>query len=354
MFNRFDFDKNKCQLTGSYAEDGYDRYWHTFTGYEEGTGKEKVFFVEYLIINPTMGWDEVKRGRGVVPSYTLVRCGAFAESIMERYIPMSEVESYTVDRQMRIVAGDCFLSEHSMSGRTEDGAMSWNLRIRKKVAYNAGVINGSLARKVKALDTFWHAQGMITKYCGVVNYKGSRYDVAFDTSYGYADKTWGDEYPEFCLWLNGSRLRSRLSGKELSKSGFAFAGLKPVLFGKGIRDTIVGALYYEGVEFDYNFARPSLISKTEYVIDDSDSALKATIVMQNCTSVLALCLKCDKNDMITPAYETTFGENAYDKLYATAVAKGRLKLYTKFKGALVLVEDMDVYNAGLGYGGTNI
>ena len=37
MFNRHDIARNACQLFGAQAHQGYDWWWHSFTGYDAQT-----------------------------------------------------------------------------------------------------------------------------------------------------------------------------------------------------------------------------------------------------------------------------------------------------------------------------
>ena len=50
----------------------------------------------------------------------------------------------------------------------QNGEMSWDLRIDKKVAFNVGYGAGSLFRKLQLFAMFWHAEGMKTAYAGEV------------------------------------------------------------------------------------------------------------------------------------------------------------------------------------------
>ena len=45
-------------LTGGFAEQGYDWWWHSFTGHHAKTGERRSFFIEFFCCNPALGGDE--------------------------------------------------------------------------------------------------------------------------------------------------------------------------------------------------------------------------------------------------------------------------------------------------------
>ena len=70
-----------------------------------------------------------------------------------------------------VKADDCYCIENEMRGHVkmenaethpewmcQNGEMSWNLRIDKKVAFNVGYGAGKLFRKIQLFEMFWHAE----------------------------------------------------------------------------------------------------------------------------------------------------------------------------------------------------
>lgn len=51
-FNKHGITRNACQLFGAQARQGYDWWWHSFTGYDAITGAPKPFFIEFFLCNP--------------------------------------------------------------------------------------------------------------------------------------------------------------------------------------------------------------------------------------------------------------------------------------------------------------
>ena len=82
-FNIHDLNRNACMLKGPLRSEGYDWWWHSFTGVNVRTGEERSFFVEFFLCNPefggrapTFGQLPFCRDNGVKPSYLMVKAGA--------------------------------------------------------------------------------------------------------------------------------------------------------------------------------------------------------------------------------------------------------------------------------------
>jgi tocopherol cyclase len=53
-----DIARDAFMLKGKLARQGYDWWWHSFTGRDEETGEEKGFFIEFFLLNPALGGAE--------------------------------------------------------------------------------------------------------------------------------------------------------------------------------------------------------------------------------------------------------------------------------------------------------
>ena len=95
--NKHDIRRNLPRMTGRLGSCGYDRWWHTFTGFHKATGKKKLFFVEYCVVNPELGGKEPILGDKEFqrPAYLLVRAGAFGRNgfALKRYYGIEEMEA---------------------------------------------------------------------------------------------------------------------------------------------------------------------------------------------------------------------------------------------------------------------
>lgn len=102
--NKKDFTRNFWMLNGKFARQGYDWWWHNFTGINEKTGEEKTFFIEYFTCNPALknqlgndapicGQLPSNKENGIKPSYLMVKCGWWGNDAVQlhRFIPWKDV-----------------------------------------------------------------------------------------------------------------------------------------------------------------------------------------------------------------------------------------------------------------------
>ena len=140
MFNIHDISKNQYMLDGSFAYQGYDWWWHSFTARRESDGEEVPFFIEFFLCNPAhggnktiLGQSEKARERHLKPSYLMVKVGCWGKNKVQlnRFIPWSEVS------------------------------------IKRKGAF----------------EMYWHAEGMKTYVAGDIWLNGEKYKVIPECSY---------------------------------------------------------------------------------------------------------------------------------------------------------------------------
>lgn len=89
--NKHDLTRNYFMLNGKFARQGYDWWWHNFTGFNPETGEERTFFIEYFTCNPALadingdtepilGQLAENKSKGIKPSYLMVKCGWWGNS----------------------------------------------------------------------------------------------------------------------------------------------------------------------------------------------------------------------------------------------------------------------------------
>ncbi len=210
MFNKQDLSRDACMLHGPLKYQGYDWWWHSFTGQEETTGEEKAFFIEFYVCNPALGGDGPIFGQlpanieaGIKPSYLMVKAGAWGEdhAQLHRFFGWDHVAMHG-DAPYSIEADDCYASETKLQGSVsisdeevnahpewmcDSGEMRWDVTVNKQIAFNVGYGASKPLRDIEAFAMYWHAEGMKSTYDGWVEYNGRRYLVTPETSYGYAD-----------------------------------------------------------------------------------------------------------------------------------------------------------------------
>ena len=81
--------KDKYMLRGVLKKNGYDWWWHSFTGYNKNNGEPKSFFIEYFIVNPAISPQQIVFGQKknapsltedvapVKPSYVMIKAGVW-------------------------------------------------------------------------------------------------------------------------------------------------------------------------------------------------------------------------------------------------------------------------------------
>ncbi|MNB78611.1 hypothetical protein D3C75_253170 [compost metagenome] len=368
--NKQDSSRNMYMLKKNpLASKGYDWWWHSFTGKHQETGEEKAFFIEYFIINPSLGGNEPIFGqlRDTVnkPSYVMVKAGYWGEDARQIHNFYGINELKMDDKKLELTVGSCTLSETFMSGNvslseedkaahpeymSDSGSMSWKLHINKKVAFNVGYGASPFFRAINAFEMFWHAEGMKTEYSGEVLLNGTPYIVLPETSYGYADKNWGADFTSPWVWLSSCNLTSKISGKPLKNSVFNVGGGKPKIFGMPLDRKLLIDFYYEGKSYEFNFSKFWTFTRTRFDCYETEQDLVWSIFSQNSKSAIQIDVSCSKKEMLLINYEAPNGKKLHNRLWNGGTGHGEIKLYKKHSGKLIIIDELKVANMGCEYG----
>ena len=385
-FNHSDILRNNFMLKGALASEGYDWWWHSFTGHNKKTGEEKAFFIEFFTINPELGGDEPVFGQlpenkaaGKKPSYMMVKAGCWGEGAkqLHRFFGWNQV-NIKEDAPFLISADNCFCSETRTLGMVEvteedaanhpewmcqSGKMIWDLNIEKDIAFNVGYGASWASRELEAFEMFWHAEGMKTFFNGSVILDGEEYVVDKDSCYGYADKNWGKDFTSPWVWLASSHLKSKLTGKWLENTAFDIGGGRPkIRTGKTFENVILGAVWYEGEPYEFNFSKFWTLTKTDFACNTDGDEVVWNITQETPLAKMEGHFTCQKKDMLLINYEAPNGEKRHNNLWNGGNGVGELKLYKKIlktkdneDGSMAkfeweLVDDMEAYNIGCEFG----
>jgi len=385
-FNHSDILRNNFMLKGALASEGYDWWWHSFTGHNKKTGEEKAFFIEFFTINPELGGDEPVFGQlpenkaaGKKPSYMMVKAGCWGEGAkqLHRFFGWNQV-NIKEDAPFLISADNCFCSETRTLGMVEvteedaanhpewmcqSGKMIWDLNIEKDIAFNVGYGASWASRELEAFEMFWHAEGMKTFLNGSVILDGEEYVVDKDSCYGYADKNWGKDFTSPWVWLASSHLKSKLTGKWLDNTAFDIGGGRPkIRTGKTFENVILGAVWYEGEPYEFNFSKFWTLTKTDFACNTDGDEVVWNITQETPLAKIEGHFTCQKKDMLLINYEAPNGEKRHNNLWNGGNGVGELKLYKKIlktkdneDGSMAkfdweLVDDMEAYNIGCEFG----
>lgn len=372
-FNVHDITRDACMLRGGLARQGYDWWWHNFTGVSETTGRERTFFVEFFLINRDLGGDapvfgqlEENRRAGMKPSYLMVKAGSWGEgkAQLHRFFAWNDVRIHW-DAPYEVEAGDCYASETELRGSVsvspEDaashpewmcdaGEMRWDLHLHKDIAFNVGPGASRPLRDAEAFQMYWHAEGMKTAYKGEVCYQGEKYRISPETSYGYADKNWGSDFTSPWVWLSSNCLTSKKTGKKLTNSVFDIGGGRPKIYFVALDRRLLGVMYYEGREFDFNFSKLPLQVHTKFSFKEDDDFCYWHIRQENIDAVMDTKVKCRKQDMLFVNYEAPDGEKRYSRLWNGGNGEGIIRLYERRGEELELIDEILATHVGCEYG----
>lgn len=363
MFNKQDPRRNACQLFGGQAKCGYDWWWHSFTGHHAITGAEKSFFIEFFLCNPAHGGPAPRFGRlGDTLSYLMVKAGAWGEDAaqLHRFFGWDQVE-LTMDAPYYVAAADCYADETRLRGSVEiapqdakahpewmcqSGSMSWNLKIRKEVAFNVGYGASGPLRKMQLFEMFWHAQGMKSAYEGQVVWNGEPYIVSPETSFGYADKNWGKDFTSPWVWLSSCNLTSKRTGERLRDSVFDIGGGCPKVGPIALKRKLLSAFWYEGKGYEFNFSKFWTFTRTKFDCKETDTQIIWHVEQRTWRNRMVTDIRCEKKDMLLVNYEAPNGTKRHNRLWNGGNGRGTVKLYRDGK----LIDEVYAQNVGCEYG----
>ena len=364
-FNKHDIARDACQLFGPQAHQGYDWWWHSFTGHDAATGEAKPFFIEFFLCNPAFGADNPIfgqiPGKPAKPSYLMVKAGAWVEDAaqLHRFWGWKQIK---VDWGVpfSVEADDCFLTEDKTLGnvkvenssehpewRCSDGEMSWNLQIRKITAFNVGFGADEVFRHAEAFEMFWHAEGMKTEYEGEVIWNGRRYIVRPEDCYGYADKNWGRDFTSPWVWLSSNNLTSKITGKKLTDSVFDIGGGRPKIGRVALPRKLLSAFWYEGKPYEFNFSKAWTRVHTEFDCRETDTQIVWHVEQRSTSGRMITDITCEKKDMLLVNYESPDGAKRHNRLWNGGNGVGTVQLFDRHGN---LVDRIHAENVGCEFG----
>ncbi len=373
MFNKHDPHRNECMLTGDFSAKGYDWWWHSFTAIEDASGKEVPFFIEYYLINPALAKKEPVLGQlpsnkatGEKPSYLMVKAGCWGENRkqLHRFFSWKEIDVH-YKAPWSILAEGCFASDTELRGKIElskdevkshpeymsdAGYIKWDLKVDKQIAFNVGYGTSPLFRRMKAFEMYWHAEGMKSQYRGKIQMDGKNYTVFPDTCFGYADKNWGSGFTSPWLWLSSNDIISQFSHERLDNTVFDIGGGRPKAFGIPFERKLLGALWYEGKGYEYNFSKFWTMTRQKFSVKETETEIIWYVELQNVHSVMRTEIHCQKKDMIFVNYEDPEGIKRFSRLWNGGNGSGTVWIYRKDSGNLILIDELIVGHVGCEYG----
>lgn len=371
--NQSDLARNAYLLSGSLSKKGYMRWFHSFNAVQLQTGEQRVFFIEYLIMNPSLGQEipvlgqlPFHRKRGIRPSYIMIKAGAFGGdggSVARQLHAFFPITSLKVAFKPFILqAGGNFLSEQRIRGfvsvshdlarrrsyMCDEGDMEWDLELNKSISCHTGRIANPLHCAINALETFWHAEGIMTQYRGHVTLDGVTYEVTDDESFGYADKHWGSSFNHPWLQLASCRLISERTGKILKHSALAVDGCCPRFLFFPLKRKLLLQLTYEGEDFSFFLTQSEHRSK--WKVRKTNKRLLWQVVAQSRQAVVKLSVNSYLDEMLEMNYEDPNGHRPELPLLEGGTGLGVLQLYRRTREGKELVDTITLENVLCAYG----
>lgn len=372
-FIKHDIERDSFMLDGGLGFEGYDWWWHSFTGINDRTGEEKSFFIEFFGCNPILGGAEPILGQTPEnkrlhkkPSYLMVKAGCWGDGKcqLHRFFPWNKVR-ITNSTPFMLSIDDCVVSETILRGSADvspeqaadpgymcdSGSMQWALRMEKQIPFNVGYGAGKLLRDMEAFEMYWHAEGMKTLYSGTVVLNGETYTVTPETSYGYADKNWGRDFTSPWVWLSSWDLTSLKTGKKLENSVFDIGGGCPKVYGIPLKRQLLSAFMYEGTPYEFNFSKPWTGVKTVFRSKETDTEVFWFVMQESSDAVMTTRVRCKKKDMLLVNYEAPDGSKRHNRLWNGGNGKGLIRLYSKSHGGKrTLIDEIRAEHIGCEYG----
>ncbi len=230
------------------------------------------------------------------------------------------------------------------------GSLSWDLKLEKQIAFNVGYGASKPLRDAEAFAMYWHAEGMKTAYTGELCFNGRRYLAQGERSYGYADKNWGRDFTSPWVWLASNCLTSKRSGKRLENSAFDIGGGRPKIYFVPLDRRLLGAFYYEGQEYDFNFSHLWLKVKTEFSFREEGELVIWNVRQENLHAAMETQVFCRKRDMLFVNYEAPDGSKKHKRLWNGGNGWGIVRLYDREGDRLVLRDEIEATRIGCEYG----
>ncbi len=348
MFKKSNIKRDAFMLKGAFAKKGFDRWWHSFTAINEKTGEERAFFIEFFACNPKLGKKGLVLGQleenqvnEEKPSYLMVNAGAFGKGgcQLHRFYPWENVK-VNAKSPFYIKAMPCYFSETETRGNIEvsikdanahpewmgdAGSMQWNIKIKKEISFNPEKDFEKESRSCM----LWHAEGMRATYSGAIVFNGVRYRVVPEKSFGFADKNWGNCFPDPWIRLSSCCLKSNITGKEMKKSAFALATGGRISNKNGALCSLSSALIYEGKNYEFINSKYQEDLGVEVFGQETETEIIWHTKQENSTHMLEIEARCPKKDMLHLNYENPLGERSYTRLWNGGNGTAIVRIFRK-------------------------
>ena len=228
---------------------------------------------------------------------------------------------------------------------SDDGHITWNLKIKKVIPFNVGYGANKLFRYLQVFEMFWHAEGMKTLYEGSITIDGEEYVVKEDNCYGYADKNWGRDFTSPWVWLSSNNLTSKITNKKLSNSVFDIGGGRPKIGPIALPRKLLSSFYYQGKYYEFNFSKFWTLTRTKFNCHETEKEIIWHVEQKNIHDKIIVDITCQKDQMLLINYEAPNGKKRHNRLFNGGNGTGTIKLFHKNH----LIDEIYCENVGCEY-----
>lgn len=360
-------NKNAFRLTKKTNKKGYDWWWHSFVGKHSSTGELKPFFIEYYVINPGLWNGDIiwgQKNKKNKPCYAMIKAGTWGDNKVQLHNFFKISDFYASKEKLDCKIGHNILTEHYLKGKvyvskdesdnfpermSDAGEMEWDLNIDKKISFDVGYGSSNWSNILNLFHMYWHVEGMYSQLKGTVIFNNEKYIVDPESSFGYQDKNWGQDYTNPWIWLNCNNFYSKQTKQQIVAS-LDVGGGCPKVLNIPLNKRILTAFYYEEQLIEFNFSKFWKFSKQKFNSHEDEKYIYWDVVSENKKYLIDIKFKCEKSKMLLVNYENPLGYKKHNKLWNGGHAEGLLKIYRKTGGKTVLIDELEGKMGGCEYG----
>ncbi len=376
----------RYMLKGRLRREGFDHWRLVTSGTSSVTGEERVFFIEFYVVNPSISPDEcilgfknrsqiseedlhsalagtlsardVEAEKYVQPSFVMVKAGIFKQNgkQMNNYFPSKFISLGGAELLFKVGSNEsntCVLTTSSTYGSVsvsdsdiaehpellcQSGSMSWNLHYEKEVTFP----------DYRNSQICWAVPGAKTSVEGKIVFDGEEFVVTPKKSNGYFEVYWGKTHLDQYYHMSGSRMFSLNTGKPLENSCFTV---------KGTCDGVVAVMVsVEGRKYCFSVDQAKKLELTyEFTEipdeDEGDVKFHWSVSISDKKYVVDIDGFCNDKAMFLRDYECPEGKRKVLRVAGAGTGTGELKVFKKIKKALEQIEYARIENMVCEYGG---
>ncbi len=117
-----------------------------------------------------------------------------------------------------------------------------------------------------------------------------------------------------------------------------------------LNQKLLGAMYYEGEEFDFNFSKFHESCHTQFHCEETAAEILWHVRQENRWAVMETEIRCTKAEMLLVNYEAPDGTKRHNRLWNGGNGHGLIKLWRKNGNQLEPIDEIEATHVGCEYG----